>query len=218
MKKFFLIAGLMVAAMIAVAFGSCTMTGPTNQAADNTTVPATPVPTPTGARQNNSKEPVITTREAALANNVFTNEVYGYKVTVPKGYQVQVEETRNDSLPNGGWDRVIINNTQGQEFATIRTPAPEIGFELWTWTEARRSVSQIPGTGDYSYRYEVPGDKAMGMERALIAASWGFDLHDDGVAPTRDYDQRGLISAEVESLTSADARQVRDMIASLRLL
>ncbi len=212
-----MIAGLIVAAVVATTFGACTNQGSMVNGIDNSST-SEPEVTTTVTTGEKAEESVITSHEAILDKNVFTNTNYNYKITVPAGYTVTVEETRNSRLPDGGWDRAVITDAQGQEFATVRTPAPEVGFELWTWTKATRSERKITGSDAKIYRYEVPGDRAMGMEKDLIAASWGFDLHNDEIAATRDSDRCGLISAEVSANDSSAASKVRDLINSLRLI
>lgn len=146
MKKFFLIAGLMVAAVIAVAFGSCANTNTTNQAADNATAEATPVPsstftaTPTPATPTPAATPAPTATAAEVKNRVYTNEKFGYKITLPAGYTAEVMSTGAPYDNN----KLIIKDTSGAEFATICTPPLEIGAEEVTVVSEKDIV--VPGS------------------------------------------------------------------------
>lgn len=141
MKKFFLIAGLMVAAVIAVAFGSCANTNTTNQAADNATAEATPVPSSTfTASATPTATPTPTATAAEVKNRVYTNEKFGYKITLPTGYTA---ETMSTGAPYDN-NKLIIKDASGAEFATICTPPLEIGMEEGTVVSEKDIV--VPGS------------------------------------------------------------------------
>lgn len=215
MKKFFLIAGLMVAAVVAVAFASCTTTNTTNQAADNATAVATPAATPVATptytpTPTPTETPPPTTTAAEVKNRVYTNEKFGYKITLPAGYTAEVASTGAPYDNN----RVVIKDTTGEEFAVISTPMLEIGAEGYDPVPAKNI--KVPGSTTKLEWWEAKPtdtDSAGGKDRRIILV-WPAD------ESTReaDFSKSGMIYFKYLPNQTARLQSFETMINSLRFL
>lgn len=208
MKKYLVIAGLAVAAVVAVAFASCTTTNTTNQAADNATAEATPVPVGTlAASPTPTATPQPTATAAEVKNRVYTNEKFGYKITLPAGYTAEKLSRTGTSGVSSDQDKVTVKNPAGEEFAVIHTPMNEVGYELWEIVEDKEL--SVPGSDIKLHWRRGEPDAAMGETDAMVLVEWEKD---------GDFTHSGSIFLRYAPSDTSRLNTFQTMINSLRFI
>lgn len=169
----------------------------------------TPIPTPSvTSTPASTSPPEITEKEADLSGQVYTNETFGYKITLPEGYKAYIEETQADRKSGGDRDRVTIKDAKGDGFATIYTPMLETGFEVWT-IENEKEIA-IPGTDKlFTWKKMLPTAEG-GATEGKILVLWGDTA--------TDYENTGMITHSFSPEDESSVATFEEMVRTFRFI
>ncbi|MFC1618134.1 hypothetical protein ACFL2B_02535 [Patescibacteria group bacterium] len=131
--------------------------------------------------------PTTTTVDVELEDQVFTNKNFGYQVTLPPGYGVELT-TVSQPLR----DSAVLKDEAGEEFAFISTPPPEVGWELWDFENATESEIEIPDSDQVLYVKKASPLPDADIEESIIMVSWGLEFGED-VSDNEDLEKSGII-------------------------
>lgn len=143
--------------------------------------------------------------QANLEGQVYTNEQYSYKITLPTGYTVEVKSAAQGA--SGLGDQATILDEQGNQFAVIYTPPLETGFELWEAVNSKLiSVSGSSVTLDW---IEAWPKETSGEERGVVTVGWGIDAESD-------FTKAGLMIHSFDTNNSASVQEFEEIVRTLR--
>ena len=214
MKKglVFLITIVLVSGLLAVGFGCQEETTDESAKIEPTTtpLPVTGTPTPTPFSTD-------TEETATLDNQVYTNEDFGYKITLPAGYTADVEEFRSEAYYGGGRDTVRIKDANGEAFATIATPPPEVGWQGYLWDQGTETEIAVPGSDQSLYMLKAEPDPEMGNENNIIMVSWGAKFM-EGFDSNDVFAESGIIYMTYSHDDVEKAETFEEMVRTLRFI
>lgn len=202
MKKFFVISGLVVAALVVVSFTSCGNNNTVTTVTPPQTVSATPIPS-----ENPTPTPAVSvsTTAAEVKSQVYTNTKFGYQITLPAGYKALVESRPSQPYPQ---DKIVIRDASGQEFATIYTPMLETGAEVWEPVEEKDLP--VPGSATVLHTWKGKPTAEAQVDDWIYWVTWrGAD---------NDFQKTGLIMFSYLPDQTVKLKNFESMINSLRFL
>lgn len=196
---------LIIGGLLVVGFG-CPQDEMTNEV-----VEVTPAPTTTALPITGTVTPgpsTTTTKETVELNNqVYINEHFGYKITLPNGYISKEGDNRTNTLSRFDQDKVVITDSSGVEFAHISTPALEIGAA--GYDEISSQEISVPGS-DVVLEWKKLISAREGDDNGLIWITWG-DFQNN-------YLETGLITHSFEGADDLSIAEFEKMVRTLRFI
>ncbi len=178
--------------------------------AEMTPVSVTPIPTPT-------PQTTTTTGVAELKNQVYTNNDFGYQITLPTGYKAEVTKTRADRAAGGDRDKVIITDDSENILATIVTPPPEVGWELWDWDGGKESTVKTNDSSKDLYRHQASPLADYDIEESIVTISWGNKFLSE-VEGNDMRDDSGIMFVKYEAGQDNKVAEFNSLVKSFKFL
>jgi len=155
--------------------------------------------------------------EAELVNQVYTNDKFGYKITLPAGYTADVEEFRSESYAGGGRDTVRIMDENGELFAIIVSPPPEVGWQGYLWDQAEETEISVAGSDKVLYMEKAAPDEAMGNTNNIAMVSWGAEFG-EGLADNDQFAESGIIYMNYSNSENDKLETFEEMVRTFRFI